>query len=86
MSPPIVAHRLSTIRKADNIIVLQNGVVVEQGSHEKLMTFEGIYNSLITKQLRKHEDTGYIDEEETEGELEEKSDKYTKGKYRYSIK
>ena len=50
------------------------------------MAFEGIYNSLITKQLMKHEDTGYIDEEETKVELEEEIVNYSKGKYSYSRK
>ena len=50
------------------------------------MTFEGIYKSLITKQLMKHEGTGYINEEEAEVELEEENEDYTKGKYSCSIK
>lgn len=47
----VVAHRLSTIRKADKIIVLDKGKVVESGSHEELMLHEkGLYQGLIRLQ------------------------------------
>jgi ATP-binding cassette subfamily B protein len=42
----IIAHRLSTIRDADLIVVLENGLVVEQGTHDELMTAQGLYTSL----------------------------------------
>ena len=42
-----IAHRLSTIRKMDRIIVLENGVVLEQGTHEELVGKEGsLYKKL----------------------------------------
>lgn len=47
----IVAHRLSTVKKADNIIVMSNGLVVEEGKHDELIEKKGIYYSLIQDQL-----------------------------------
>jgi ATP-binding cassette subfamily B protein len=46
-----IAHRLSTIADADKIIVLENGVIVEMGTHEALLNKKGRYYSFWTKQL-----------------------------------
>lgn len=47
----VIAHRLSTIRNADKILVIQNGQIVEQGSHEKLSTLpDGLYQNLLKLQ------------------------------------
>jgi ABC-type multidrug transport system fused ATPase/permease subunit len=42
----VIAHRLSTIRGADRIIVLQNGEIIEDGTHEELVSRNGVYSSL----------------------------------------
>ena len=48
----IVAHRLSTIRRADVILVVQDGRIIEQGSHRALMEQKGAYYALYTRQYR----------------------------------
>lgn len=47
----IVAHRLSTVKNADNIIVLENGNIVEQGNHDQLAAQKGKYYELVKNQL-----------------------------------
>ncbi|MFI0428448.1 peptidase domain-containing ABC transporter [Mariniflexile sp. HMF6888] len=47
----IVAHRLSTVKNADNIIVLENGEIVEQGNHKELTISKGKYYELVKNQL-----------------------------------
>ncbi|XMA10963.1 hypothetical protein WAI453_003754 [Rhynchosporium graminicola] len=47
----IVAHRLSTIMKADHIVVVMNGKIVEQGSHDDLIHRDGKYHDLWSKQI-----------------------------------
>ena len=49
----IVAHRLSTIQKADNIILLANGEILEQGTHQELLRQKGRYYQLYTLQSHK---------------------------------
>lgn len=44
-------HRLSTIMKADHILVVMDGKIVEQGSHQELLCFKGKYHDLWSKQV-----------------------------------
>ena len=47
----VIAHRLSTIRNADLILVMKDGDIVEQGNHDELMKFDGIYANLYNTQF-----------------------------------
>lgn len=46
----VIAHRLSTIQKADLIVVMERGEIVEQGTHDELMTHNGTYKKLVELQ------------------------------------
>jgi len=47
----VVAHRLSTVKNADNIVVLEKGKIVEQGTHAELAKMKGAYFELVRNQL-----------------------------------
>jgi ATP-binding cassette subfamily B (MDR/TAP) protein 1 len=46
----VIAHRLSTIQNSDLIVVFKDGKIVEQGSHQTLLSMNGIYSVLIREQ------------------------------------
>jgi ATP-binding cassette, subfamily B, bacterial MsbA len=46
----VIAHRLSTIQKADKIVVMHKGEIVEQGTHDELLTLNGTYSKLVMMQ------------------------------------
>ena len=48
----VIAHRLSTIRNADRICVMEEGRIVEEGTHEELLLLEGRYSQLHALQFR----------------------------------
>ena len=47
----VIAHRLSTVREADQILVLDQGQIIERGKHEELLQREGLYNELYQRQF-----------------------------------
>ena len=48
----VIAHRLSTVQRADRILVMEDGQVVEEGSHEQLLAAGGVYRRLYDLQFR----------------------------------
>lgn len=63
----VVAHRLSTIKNADEIVVISNGSIKEQGSHNELVESNGIYANLYSLQFRTG-DTTYLSHELKDGD------------------
>jgi ATP-binding cassette subfamily B protein len=51
----IIAHRLSTVRSADLILVIDGGEIVERGTHEELLAARGVYYNLYMSQFRRQE-------------------------------
>src|SRR4030066_1970013 len=49
----VIAHRLATVRKADKILVLDKGKIIETGTHEELLSKEGMYKFLYKSQFEK---------------------------------
>ncbi len=51
----VIAHRLSTVRNADCVLVVERGEIVERGSHDELCAMEGVYKKLVLRQLMNKE-------------------------------
>src|ERR1044072_5642168 len=51
----VIAHRLSTVRRADKIVVLDAGMIIEEGSHQELLANQGLYKQLYEIQFRDHD-------------------------------
>ena len=51
----VIAHRLSTVKFADNIVFIDKGRIVEQGTHEELIKQKGYYYTLVNNQLELNE-------------------------------
>jgi ABC-type multidrug transport system fused ATPase/permease subunit len=46
----VIAHRLSTVRRADLILLMEDGRIVERGTHDELMLSRGIYYDMVLRQ------------------------------------
>jgi ATP-binding cassette subfamily B protein/subfamily B ATP-binding cassette protein MsbA len=53
----VIAHRLSTVRRADLILLMEDGRIVERGAHEELMALGGIYHDMVVRQMESHGDS-----------------------------
>ena len=71
----MVAHRLSTVKNADSICVIDKGQVLEQGTHDELVNKNGIYASMVSKNAQKKGDI--LDQEEEE-EVQDQKQKQKK--------
>ncbi|KAL0087186.1 P-loop containing nucleoside triphosphate hydrolase protein [Phycomyces blakesleeanus] len=65
----VIAHRLSTIRNADLIVVMQQGDLIEQGTHNELLALGGVYSELVAKQQIATTQVGHIEEDIDEEDL-----------------
>ena len=57
----VIAHRLSTVRRADLILVLENGQIAERGSHDELIKLDGYYRQIYELQLSPQEESGPVE-------------------------
>jgi ATP-binding cassette subfamily B protein len=60
----VIAHRLSTIRNADLVMVLDNGQIIERGTHSELLARKGFYYDLYMSQFRREEQLGIDNDDE----------------------
>jgi ATP-binding cassette subfamily B (MDR/TAP) protein 1 len=70
----VIAHKLATIRKADNIVVMSAGRILEQGTHESLIALEGAYSKLVNvQQLTVKEGHAVLDSDAEKQSIEKES-------------
>jgi ATP-binding cassette subfamily B protein len=71
----VIAHRLSTIRDADMILVMQNGRIVEQGSHDELLAARGAYYTLYMTQFRGEDESHDAHDAHVDSPIDESPDR-----------
>ena len=54
----VITHRLSTIRRADMILLVDDGRVIERGTHEELMDAHGVYRDMVLRQVASSAQSG----------------------------
>ena len=54
----VIAHRLSTVRRADTILLMEDGQIIERGTHAELMAARGVYHEMVMRQMTSHADAG----------------------------
>ena len=52
----VIAHRLSTVRRADLILLMDNGTIIERGTHDELMARRGAYHEMVMRQMHAHDE------------------------------
>ena len=57
----LIAHRLSTVKAADRIVVMDNGTIIEEGNHDGLLAQDGHYANLYNTYFR-HQSLAYIEQ------------------------
>jgi ATP-binding cassette subfamily B protein/subfamily B ATP-binding cassette protein MsbA len=53
----VIAHRLSTVRRADLILLMEDGRIIERGTHDELMSHRGTYHEMVLRQMESHDET-----------------------------
>ena len=56
----VIAHRLSTVRRADMILLMEGGRVTERGTHDQLMNARGVYYEMVMRQMESHGDSDVL--------------------------
>ncbi len=79
----VIAHRLSTVRDADKIVVMENGVVVDEGNHEALLSRDGIYARLYDLQFKTSGPTADSAALAAQGQRRKNSARAAKGSLRH---
>ena len=54
----VIAHRLSTVHRADLILLMEDGKIIERGTHETLMAARGVYHEMVQRQMESHGEPG----------------------------
>jgi ATP-binding cassette subfamily B protein/subfamily B ATP-binding cassette protein MsbA len=54
----VIAHRLSTVRRANMILLMEDGRIIERGTHEELMAARGVYHDMVVRQMESHSEAG----------------------------